>query len=64
MLQADSGADRAAPETWSTRPPREHRGVRELVIAVLLIAATTGVALFVALVVVPSAGAAGGCGGG
>jgi hypothetical protein len=64
MLQADPGAGSAAPETLSTRPPREHCGAREIVITVLLIAATFGIALFVALVVVPSAGAAGGCGGG
>jgi hypothetical protein len=64
MLQADPGAGSAAPETMVTRPPGEQRGVREVVIAVLLIAATFGIALFVALVVVPSVGAAGGCGGG
>jgi hypothetical protein len=64
MLQTDPGAASAAPETLSTRPPGEHRGVREIVITVLLIAATFGIVLFVALVVVPSAGAAGGCGGG
>lgn len=64
MLQADPGAGSAAPEAALTRPSRERRGVRGVVITVLLIAATFGIALFVALVVVPSAGAAGGCGGG
>ena len=65
MSQAGHSAGSAAPETVLTRPARERNGAaREVVIAVLLAAATLGVALFVALVVVPSAGAAGGCGGG
>jgi hypothetical protein len=64
MLQADPGAGSAVPETMPTRPPGEHRGVREAVITVLVIAATFGIALSAALAVVPSAGAAGGCGGG
>ena len=37
---------------------------RELVIGVLVIAATLGVVVLVALVIVPSVSAAGGCGGG
>ena len=37
---------------------------RELVITVLVIAATFGILLLVALVIVPSVSAAGGCGGG
>jgi hypothetical protein len=64
MLQTDSGAGSAAREIRLTSPPREHEGARELVIAVLVIAATLGIVLFVALVIVPSASAAGGCGGG
>ena len=64
MLQTDSGAGSAAREVPLTSPPREHKGTRELLIAVLLIAATVGIVLFVALVIVPSASAAGGCGGG
>ena len=64
MPQADHGEGGAAPEARPAIPPREHRRAREVVIAVLLTAATLGIALFVALVVVPSAGAAGGCGGG
>jgi hypothetical protein len=64
MSQAGHSAGSAAPETVLTRSSRERNGAREVVIAVLLAAATLGVALFVALVVVPSAGAAGGCGGG
>lgn len=64
MLPADPGAGSAAPQALVTSPPREHRRAREVLIAVLLIAVTLGIALFVALVVVPSAGAAGGCGGG
>ena len=64
MPQADPGAGSAAPQALPTIPLRDHRRAREAVIAVLLIAATLGIALFVALVVVPSAGAAGGCGGG
>jgi hypothetical protein len=42
----------------------EQSGTRELVIAVLVIIATFGVLLFVALVIVPAVSAAGGCGGG
>jgi hypothetical protein len=61
MLQTDPGAGSAGPEAPSTSPPREHR---ELVGAVLFIAVTLGVVLFVALVIVPSASAGGGCGGG
>jgi hypothetical protein len=64
MLQADPGAGSATPQALLTRPPQEHRGAREIGITVLLIAATFGIALFVALVVVPSVSAAGGCGGG
>jgi hypothetical protein len=64
MSQGGHGAGSAAPETALTAPPREHNRAREVVIAMLLAAATLGVALFVALVLVPSAGAAGGCGGG
>jgi hypothetical protein len=65
MLQTDPGAGSAAQEIPSTSPPRGARqGARELVIALLVIAATLGIVLFVALVIVPSASAAGGCGGG
>ena len=64
MLQADPDAGGAAREVPLASPPREHGGARELVSAVLFIAATLGIVLFVALVIVPSAGAAGGCGGG
>jgi hypothetical protein len=59
MLQTDSGAGRARQEAPLTRPP----GVRGLVV-VLWITATLGVVVFVALVIVPAASAAGGCGGG
>jgi len=64
MLQTDPGAGGGAQEASLTSPPREHSGARELVIAVLVIAATLGIVLFVALVVAPSVSAAGGCGGG
>jgi hypothetical protein len=64
MLQTGPGAGSAAPEVPLTSPPREHGGARELVIALLFIAATLGIVLFVALVIVPSVSAAGGCGGG
>jgi len=64
MLQTDPGAGSAAQEVPLTSSPREHGGARELVIAVLVIAATLGIALFVALAIVPSASAGGGCGGG
>jgi hypothetical protein len=64
MLQADPDAGRAAREVPPTSPPREHGRAAELVTAVLFIAATLGIVLFVALVIVPSVGAAGGCGGG
>jgi hypothetical protein len=65
MLQTDPGAGSAAQEIPLTSPPRGARqGARELVIALLVIAATLGIVLFVALVIVPSASAAGGCGGG
>ena len=64
MLQTDPSAGRAAPEAPLTGPPREHRGARELIITMLVIAATLGIALFVALAIVPSASAGGGCGGG
>lgn len=60
MLQTDSGADGAAQEAPLTRPPGVHRGL----VVVLWITATLGVAVFVALVIVPAASAAGGCGGG
>jgi len=63
MLQTDPGAG-SAEEGLLTGPRREHGGPRELVTAVLFIAVTLGIVLFVALVIVPSAGAAGGCGGG
>ncbi len=59
MLQTDSGAGGAGQEAPLTRPP----GVRGLVV-VLWITATLGVVVFVALVIVPAASAAGGCGGG
>jgi hypothetical protein len=59
MLQTDSGAGRAVQEAPFTRPP----GVRRLVV-VLWITATLGIVAFVALVIVPSASAGGGCGGG
>lgn len=64
MLQTDPSAGSAGHEVPLTGPPREHGGARELVITVLVIAATLGIVLFVALVIVPSASAAGGCGGG
>jgi hypothetical protein len=64
MLRTDPGAGSAAQEVPLTSPPREHGGARELAITVLFITATLGIVLFVALVIVPSAGAAGGCGGG
>ena len=60
MLQTDSGADGAAREAPLTRSPGVHRG---LVLA-LWITATLGIVVFVALVIVPAASAAGGCGGG
>jgi hypothetical protein len=60
MLQTDSGAGRAVQETPLTRPP----GVRRGLVLVLWVAATLGVVVFVALVIVPSASAGGGCGGG
>lgn len=63
MVHTDLGAG-AAREISLTSPRREHRGAGEFAIAVLFIAATLGIVLFVALVIVPSAGAAGGCGGG
>jgi len=64
MLKADPGAGSAAPEVPLASTPREHGRTTELVIAVLFIAATLGIVLFAALVIVPSASAAGGCGGG
>jgi hypothetical protein len=64
MLQTDPGAGSAAQEVPITSPPRGPGGAGELVIAVLVIAATLGIVLFVALVIVPSVSAAGGCGGG
>ena len=64
MLHTDPGAGSAAREALFRSPSREHGGTTELVIAVLFIAATLGIVLFAALVMVPSAGAAGGCGGG
>jgi hypothetical protein len=64
MLQAEPDAGSAAPQALLTGPPGEPRGAREVVVTVLIIAATLAIAVFVALVVVPSAGAAGGCGGG
>jgi hypothetical protein len=60
MLQTDAGADGAVQEAPLTRPPGVPRG---LVLA-LWITATLGVVVFVALVIVPAASAAGGCGGG
>jgi hypothetical protein len=60
MLQTDPGAGRAVQEAPLTRPPGVHRGL----VVMLWIAATLGVFLFVALVIVPSASAGGGCGGG
>ena len=63
MLQTDPGAG-SADEVPLTSPPRGYGGARERVIAVLVITATLGVVLFVALVIVPSASAAGGYGGG
>jgi hypothetical protein len=64
MLHTDLGAGCAAHEVPLTSPSRERGEVRELVSAVLFIAATLGVILFVALVIVPSVSAAGSCGGG
>jgi hypothetical protein len=64
MLQAEPDAGGAAPQALFASPPGEHRGAPGVVITVLIIAATLAIAAFVALVVVPSAGAAGGCGGG
>jgi len=64
MLQTDPGAGSAAREVPLPSPRREQGGARELVIAVLFITATLGIVLFVTLVIVPSASAAGGCGGG
>jgi hypothetical protein len=64
MLQTDPGAGSATREVPLTSPPREHGGARELVSAVLFVTATLGIVLFVALVILPSASAAGGCGGG
>jgi len=61
MLQTDPGAGSAGREVPLTSPPHQHR---ELVGAVLFIAATLGIVLFVALVIVPSVSAGGGCGGG
>jgi hypothetical protein len=60
MLQTDYGAGRAGQEAPVTRPPGVHRGL----VLVLWITVTLGVVAFVALVVVPSASAGGGCGGG
>ena len=59
MLQTDSGTGRAGQEAPLTRPP----GVRRLAV-VLWVTVTLGIAAFVALVIVPAASAAGGCGGG
>jgi len=64
MLQAEPDAGAAAPQALLTSPPGEYRGAPGVVITVLIIAATLAIAVFVALVVVPSAGASGGCGGG
>jgi hypothetical protein len=64
MLQTDPGAGSAAQQVPLPSPPREPGGARELGIAVLFITATLGLVLFVALVIVPSVSAAGGCGGG
>jgi len=60
MLQTDSGASRAGQEAPVARPPGVHRRL----VLVLWITVTLGVVAFVALVVVPSASAGGGCGGG
>lgn len=60
MVQTDPGAACAARQG----PPREQSRVRQFVITVLVVAATLGTVVFVALVIVPRAGAAGGCGGG
>jgi len=59
MPQTNPGAGGAGQEAPLPRPP----GVRGLVV-VLWITATLGVVVFVALVIVPAASAAGGCGGG
>jgi hypothetical protein len=64
MLQAEPDASSPAPHALLATPPGEHRGAPDVVITVLIFAATLAIAVFVALVVVPSAGAAGGCGGG
>ena len=64
MLHTDPGAGSAAREVPLRSHSREHGGTRELVIAMLFIAATLGIVVFAALVMVPSASAAGGCGGG
>ena len=64
MLHTDPGAGSTAREVPLGSPSREQGRTRELVIAVLFIAATLGTVLFAALVMVPSASAAGGCGGG
>jgi hypothetical protein len=64
MPQTDYGAGSATMEVPLPSPPRERSGARRLGIAVLLIAATLGIVVFVALVIVPSVSAAGGCGGG
>jgi hypothetical protein len=64
MPQTEPSAGLAAPEVPLTGPPRERRGARELVITVLVIAATFGIVVVLALVIVPSVSAGGGCGGG
>ena len=64
MPHTDHGQGSATLDVPLTSPPRGYGGARERVIAVLVITATLGVVLFVALVIVPSASAAGGCGGG
>jgi hypothetical protein len=64
MLHTGPGAGSAAQEVPLTSPSREHGEARELVSAALFIAATLGIILFVALVIVPSVSAAGSCGGG
>jgi hypothetical protein len=45
-------------------PPRDPRRWTRLALSLILLAAGTGVLLFLLIVVSPSAGAAGGCGGG
>jgi hypothetical protein len=64
MPHTDHGQGSATLDVPLTSPPRGHGGARTLVIAVLLSTVTLGAALLVALLIVPSVSAAGGCGGG